>query len=271
MKQLHKIVSVIKVVDFTDIPAVTREMMFVKVQAEHGSRRNSAHRGNIPLQGCGRDLASHWATGDQEKLRTPAWSLLQRFGIKEPAQVQWPCSKNRSTPPPSGACPERAHCSSPRGRREEPHNKVPRGRSDESLLRSDADLSCLKTRPWPSSATAAGSRPPEPARFRRQGEWWASAPAAPTSELAKRAWLYPVSAAKPRPGRPIMILLPDEVQATVCKSDIKPTLPRARPCFFARHNIHSARSCAQDVDVFLILGPRSSGAPHLHRGQRPTW
>ena len=34
MKQLHKIVSVIKVVDFADIPAVAREMIFVKVQAE---------------------------------------------------------------------------------------------------------------------------------------------------------------------------------------------------------------------------------------------
>ena len=34
MKQLHKIVSVIKVMDFADIAAVEREMMFVKVQAE---------------------------------------------------------------------------------------------------------------------------------------------------------------------------------------------------------------------------------------------
>ena len=31
MKQLHKIVSVIKVAEYTDIPAVEREMMFVKV------------------------------------------------------------------------------------------------------------------------------------------------------------------------------------------------------------------------------------------------
>ena len=34
MKQLHKIVTVIKVTDFEDGPAVEREMMFVKVQAE---------------------------------------------------------------------------------------------------------------------------------------------------------------------------------------------------------------------------------------------
>lgn len=38
MKQLHKIVSVIKVVEFSDIPAVEREMMFVKVQAEGAMR-----------------------------------------------------------------------------------------------------------------------------------------------------------------------------------------------------------------------------------------
>lgn len=34
MKQLHKIVSVIKVVDYAETAAVEREMMFVKVQAE---------------------------------------------------------------------------------------------------------------------------------------------------------------------------------------------------------------------------------------------
>ena len=40
MKQLHKIVSVIKVMDYSeaDVPAVEREMMFVKVQAEGPAR-----------------------------------------------------------------------------------------------------------------------------------------------------------------------------------------------------------------------------------------
>ena len=38
MKQLHKIVTVIKVMDFADLPAIEREMMFVKVQAEGPAR-----------------------------------------------------------------------------------------------------------------------------------------------------------------------------------------------------------------------------------------
>ena len=38
MKQLHKIVTVIKVMDFADMPAIEREMMFVKVQAEGPAR-----------------------------------------------------------------------------------------------------------------------------------------------------------------------------------------------------------------------------------------
>ena len=49
MKQLHKIVTVIKVMDFADMPAIEREMMFVKVQAEGPARSEI-------LQGGGREL-----------------------------------------------------------------------------------------------------------------------------------------------------------------------------------------------------------------------
>ena len=89
MKQLHKIVSVIKVVDFADIPAVTREMMFVKVQAE-GTARGEILR-TVDIFRCKVVDVSHnemtiEATGDQEKLDA-ILGLLQRFGIKEVART----------------------------------------------------------------------------------------------------------------------------------------------------------------------------------------
>ena len=89
MKQLHKIVSVIKVVDFADIPAVTREMMFVKVQAE-GTARGEILR-TVEIFRCKVVDVSHnemtiEATGDQEKLDA-ILGLLQRFGIKAVART----------------------------------------------------------------------------------------------------------------------------------------------------------------------------------------
>ena len=89
MKQLHKIVSVIKVVDFADIPAVEREMMFVKVQAE-GPMRGEILR-TVEIFRCKVvDVSSNEmtieATGDQNKLDAII-SLLQRFGIKELART----------------------------------------------------------------------------------------------------------------------------------------------------------------------------------------
>ena len=89
MKQLHKIVSVIKVVDFADIPAVEREMMFVKVQAE-GPMRGEILR-TVEIFRCKVvDVSSNEmtieATGNQDKLDAII-SLLQRFGIKELART----------------------------------------------------------------------------------------------------------------------------------------------------------------------------------------
>lgn len=85
MKQLHKIVSVIKVMEFTDQAAVEREMMFVKVQAE-GQARGEILR-TVEIFRCKVIDVSHnemtiEATGDYEKLEA-ILSLLQRFGIKE--------------------------------------------------------------------------------------------------------------------------------------------------------------------------------------------
>lgn len=89
MKQLHKIVSVIKVVDFSELQAVEREMMFVKVQAE-GPARGEILR-TVEIFRCKVVDVSHneitiEATGNHEKLEA-ILGLLQRFGIKEIART----------------------------------------------------------------------------------------------------------------------------------------------------------------------------------------
>ncbi|GFH62299.1 MAG: acetolactate synthase, small subunit [Candidatus Desulfovibrio kirbyi] len=89
MKQLHKIVTVIKVMDYTETHAVEREMMFVKVQAE-GPMRGEILR-TVEIFRCKVIDVSHnemiiEATGDYEKLEAII-SLLQRFGIKELART----------------------------------------------------------------------------------------------------------------------------------------------------------------------------------------
>ena len=62
----------------------------------------------------------------------------------------------------------------------------------------------------------------------------------------------------------IMILLPDEVQATVYESDIKPHLTKGKALLFAHgFNIHFSQILPpKDVDVFLIA-PKGPG--HLVR------
>ena len=89
MKQLHKIVTVIKVMDFADMPAIEREMMFVKVQAE-GPARSEILR-TVEIFRCKVvDVSSSEmtieATGDHDKLDA-ILSLLHRFGIKEVART----------------------------------------------------------------------------------------------------------------------------------------------------------------------------------------
>ncbi|MBD5646882.1 acetolactate synthase small subunit [Desulfovibrio sp.] len=89
MKQLHKIVSVIKVVDFSELQAVEREMMFVKVQAE-GPARGEILR-TVEIFRCKVVDVSPTemtieATGNHEKLEA-ILGLLQRFGLKEIART----------------------------------------------------------------------------------------------------------------------------------------------------------------------------------------
>ena len=89
MKQLHKIVPVIKVMEFDDKAAIEREMMFVKVQAE-GAARGEILR-TVEIFRCkvvdvSNNEMTIEATGDYEKLEA-ILSLLQRFGIKEIART----------------------------------------------------------------------------------------------------------------------------------------------------------------------------------------
>lgn len=89
MKQLHKIVSVIKVNEFENMDAIEREMMFVKVQAE-GQARGEILR-IVEIFRCKVVDVSHnemtiEATGDHEKLDA-ILDLFQRFGIKEVART----------------------------------------------------------------------------------------------------------------------------------------------------------------------------------------
>ncbi|MBO4368706.1 MAG: acetolactate synthase small subunit, partial [Desulfovibrio sp.] len=76
---------VIKVMEFADIPAVEREMMLVKVQAE-GSMRGEILR-TVDIFRCKVvDVSASEmiieATGNHEKLEAIV-DLMQRFGIKE--------------------------------------------------------------------------------------------------------------------------------------------------------------------------------------------
>lgn len=89
VKQLHKLVPVVKVMEFESSDAVERDMMFVKVQAE-GPARGEILR-TVEIFRCKVVDVSHnemtiEATGDYEKLDA-ILSLLQRFGIKEVART----------------------------------------------------------------------------------------------------------------------------------------------------------------------------------------
>lgn len=89
VKHLHKIVSVIKVVDYSEVAAVEREMMFVKVQAE-GPARSEILR-TVEIFRCkvvdvSVNEMTIEASGNHDKLEAIV-SLLQRFGIKEVART----------------------------------------------------------------------------------------------------------------------------------------------------------------------------------------
>ena len=90
-------------------------------------------------------------------------------------------------------------------------------------------------------------------------------PGGPNYELAKEHGFSPVSASEAAAQADlIMILLPDEVQAAVYESDIKPHLKAGKALLFAHgFNIHFNQIIPpKDVDVYLIA-PKGPG--HLVR------
>ncbi len=88
VKQLRKLICVIKVVDFTDVTAVERALVFIKVHTDEGAKRGEVLRiaeifrckvvdvslGDLTLE----------VTGDHSKIKAIV-QLLQTFGIKEMA------------------------------------------------------------------------------------------------------------------------------------------------------------------------------------------
>lgn len=88
VKQLRKLVTVIKVVDLTDVSAVQREMMLVKVNAEDSKRAEILRIVDIfrcKVVDVSPSELTIEITGDQGKLMALI-SLLQRFGIREIAR-----------------------------------------------------------------------------------------------------------------------------------------------------------------------------------------
>jgi acetolactate synthase-1/3 small subunit len=89
VKQLRKLVTVIKVVDFEGLATVEREMVIVKVQAEDTRRAEVLRIADIfrckVVDVSLNDLTLE-ATGDHGKIEAII-SLLQKFGIKEVART----------------------------------------------------------------------------------------------------------------------------------------------------------------------------------------
>lgn len=85
VKQLRKLVTVIKVVDFQELAVVEREMMLVKVQADDARRGEVLRLADIfrckVIDVSLQDLTLE-ATGTHEKLGAII-NLLMKFGIKE--------------------------------------------------------------------------------------------------------------------------------------------------------------------------------------------
>ncbi|MFP4237588.1 MAG: acetolactate synthase small subunit [Desulfonatronovibrio sp.] len=89
VKQLRKVVSVIKVVDLTDLKSVEREMVLMKVNAEDAKRAEILRIADIfrcKVVDVSSDELTIEVTGDQGKIKAIV-NLLQKFGIKEFART----------------------------------------------------------------------------------------------------------------------------------------------------------------------------------------
>lgn len=89
VKQLRKLVTVVKVVDYYGMSSVDREMMIIKVHAEESRRGEVLRIADIfrckVVDVSLVDLTLE-ATGDHSKLQAII-QLLQKFGIKEVART----------------------------------------------------------------------------------------------------------------------------------------------------------------------------------------
>lgn len=85
LKQLNKLINVIKVVDFKDLDYVSREMVLVKVKAEERTREEILRMVEI-FRGKIIDVSAKTytllITGDEEKLKA-FLTLIKPLGIKE--------------------------------------------------------------------------------------------------------------------------------------------------------------------------------------------
>ena len=89
VKQLRKVVSIIKVVDLTDLKSVEREMVLLKVNADDAKRAEIFRVVDIfrcKVVDVSTDEITLEVTGDQGKIQAIV-NLLQRFGIKEFART----------------------------------------------------------------------------------------------------------------------------------------------------------------------------------------
>lgn len=89
VKQLRKLITVIKVVDFTKLAAVEREMLLIKVGADD-ERRDEVMR-LVDIFRCkvvdiGTDEVTIEATGSYDKLQA-LLALLSKFGVREIART----------------------------------------------------------------------------------------------------------------------------------------------------------------------------------------
>lgn len=100
IKQLRKLINVIKVVDMSDFQAVEREGLLVKVNAAGEARTEILRVADIfrcKIVDVSPDELTIEATGTNDKL-TAIINLLQRFGIKEIARTG-PVAMRRSMQP----------------------------------------------------------------------------------------------------------------------------------------------------------------------------
>ena len=89
VKQLRKVVTVIKVVDMLDLKVVEREMALIKVSAEDAKRAEILRIVDIfrcKVVDVAPDEITIEITGDRGKIKALV-SLMQRFGIKEIART----------------------------------------------------------------------------------------------------------------------------------------------------------------------------------------